>query len=107
RAVVGCFPCASQGDSWEARKLKNPRRYWVFWGLTDLHSGPAGQILHVLPGNAARPRAARGGPFQRLTADRVGSCRNLEILHIGRNHSQELILTAAVKAKPETETIRQ
>src|SRR6516165_1009519 len=68
---------------------------------------PAGKILHVLPRHAARARAARRRPFQRL-APQVGSVdRHAVMGDIAFDHGEIFVLAAAVKAEPQPKAVGQ
>src|SRR5262249_37196444 len=66
---------------------------------------PTGQILHVLPGNTARARAARGCPFERLALEFFAAEGDAVVVHVAGNHGQILVLAAAVEAEPKPEAV--
>src|SRR5471030_1065713 len=66
----------------------------------QFHTQPPCQFLGELPGDAARARAARGRPFQRL-ALKLGFVElDAEMAAIALHHGKVFILAAAVKAEP-------
>src|SRR3954449_13341297 len=68
---------------------------------------PSRQILNVLPRRAARARAARGRPLERLGPDRVAVAAQAEMVGVAEHHLQELVLAALVEAEPEPEAVGQ
>src|SRR3954464_16055881 len=73
----------------------------------QLHAEPSGQVLHILPGHTSGAGAARGGPFQRFSAQRIALHRDAEMADIALDHRQVFVRAAAVKAEPQAEAIRQ
>src|SRR5258707_3717230 len=67
----------------------------------------AGDILNILPCNAAGARSARGRPFKRFAPQRRRVDRHAVIIDIAFHHGEEFVLAAAVKAEPEAEAVRQ
>src|SRR5712672_429651 len=77
------------------------------FGVRHPYPEPSRQILHVLPGDAARAGATGGGPFQRLAGELLAPERNAITGHIGFHHRQIFVLAAAVKTEPEPEAVGQ
>src|SRR5689334_22558228 len=75
--------------------------------VAQRHAEPPRKILHELPGDAAGARAARGRPFERVMAQRLGVGRNAEMRHVALDHGEELVLAAAVEAEPQAEAVGQ
>src|SRR4051812_41045286 len=73
----------------------------------QLHAKPSCKLLHELPGDAARARAARRRPFKGLAFQRVIVDLDAEMAAIAPHHGEIFVLAAAVEAEPETEAIRQ
>src|SRR5450631_1924202 len=71
------------------------------------HPKPSRQFLSELPGDAARARAARGRPLQRLALKLVVGELDAEMAAIALHHRQIFVLAAAVKAEPQSEAVRQ
>src|SRR5271165_397236 len=62
------------------RALAAPRR------LTQRDTEPTGQILYVLPGDAARSRAAGSRPFERLAPELLSGPGDAKMRHIAFDH---------------------
>src|SRR5262249_46733924 len=75
--------------------------------LNQLHTEPAGEILHILPGHAARARPARCRPLERFALQFFAAQRNPVVADIARDKGEVFVLAAAVEAEPESEAIRQ
>jgi len=70
-------------------------------GLAVEHDAkPSRQILHILPSHAARARAARRRPFERLAAQFVAGKRYVVTADIAFDHGEIFVLAATVKAEP-------
>src|SRR5215470_7378016 len=62
--------------------------------LRQLHAQPSRQILDVLPRHAARARAARGCPFERLALELLAMQRNGIVANIAGHHGEVFVLAA-------------
>src|SRR5579871_2007800 len=71
----------------------------------QFHTEASRQLLGELPGDAARARAARGRPFQRLPLQIIFCELDAEMRAIASDHRQILILATAVEAEPEPEAV--
>src|SRR5215468_7338015 len=89
-SVVPRFRCAQSG-------LRS--------SLLQLHAQPSRQILHVLPRHAARARAARGCPFERLALELLAMQRNGIVANIAGHHGEVFVLAATVETEPETKAV--
>ena len=72
-----------------------------------LAAEPAGEILGELPGGAARARAARRRPLQRVALERLLRRGQAEKLGVAVDHREIIVLAAMVEAEPQAEAIRQ
>src|SRR5262249_24471787 len=75
--------------------------------FAERHAKPAGEVLNILPGDAAGRRAARSRPFKRLALQWGGVYRDAIIIYITVHHCAELILAAGMKPEPKAEAVRQ
>src|SRR6201984_3477723 len=85
------------------RTLRNKRALSVVRlapSVLELHPEAAGEILHILPGDAPRARAAGGRPFERLRMRLLAWMRDAVMGDVAVDHFQEFILAAAVEAEP-------
>src|SRR3984893_13289855 len=71
------------------------------------HPQPSRQFLRQLQSDAARARAARGRPFQRLALELVFGELDAEMAAIAFHHGEVFVLAAAVKAEPKSKAVRQ
>src|ERR1700724_1900465 len=84
----------------------SPIRHSLF-AIRQSDAEPPGEVLHVLPGDPSRARAARGRPFERLGMQPLAREWNAEVGDIAVDHRQELVLAAAVEAEPKPEAVRE
>src|SRR5882724_4009494 len=73
----------------------------------DPNPKPSGQFLRELPGDPSRARAARGRPFQRFVFKLFFGEFDAKMAAIAFHHGKVLVLTAAVKAEPQSEPVRE
>src|SRR5947208_3212397 len=71
------------------------------------HAKPSGEVLHILPGDAARTRTTRRRPFERLALELLALERDAVVADVALHHGEVFVLAAAMEAKPEAEAIRQ
>ena len=73
-ASMTCRSCCRRGPA----VARRPDRVSAPWRDVERHAQASGHVLDQLPRDAARPAAARLGPFQRLAAQRLGLDRQLK-----------------------------
>src|SRR4029077_3656804 len=66
-----------------------------------------GEVLHELPCDSSRTRAAGCRRFQRFTVHRLAGMPNFVMGDVAVDHGEEFILAATVEAEPQAEAIGQ
>jgi hypothetical protein len=65
----------------------------------------AGEILDILPGGAAGPRAPRERPFERLAFDFFARWSKTEMLRVAMDHRKIIVLRTGMKTEPKPKTV--
>src|SRR5579872_1575242 len=66
---------------------------------------PPGQILNELPSGAARARAARRRPFERVSFEATGRRVEAKMLGVAMDHGEVIVLAAMMEAEPKAEPV--